>query len=87
MKAAIAFAALLSIVAADASATTATASEYPSNQAIMQNQLLVWLPIIFVFLALLTASKIDTDNTPNKKMDSILYARFLTNPPNKDKAM
>ena len=81
MKAAIAFA-LMSLVAA-ADKTTDT----PTNQDIAQNQLTVWIPIIFVFIALLTASKIDTDNTPNKKQDSILFARFLTNPPNKEKAM
>ena len=85
MKATLVLSALMAIAAA--ADGEAKAAEYPSNQTIAYNQLMVWLPIIFVFLALLTASKIDIDNTPNKKMDSILYARFLTNAPNKDKAM
>ena len=80
MKAAIAFA-LMSLVAA------ADKTDVPTTHDIAQNQLTIWLPIIFIFLALLTASKIDADNQPNKKQDSILFARFLTNPPNKEKAM
>ena len=77
MKVAFALATLMSLVAA---------AEH-TTQEIAQNQLVVWIPILFIFLALLGASKIDVDNTPNTKKDSILYARFLTNPPNKDKAM
>ena len=39
---------------------------------------ILWISFIFLYLALTAAWKIATDNAPDARKDSILYARFLT---------
>ena len=55
-----------------------TDDEPPPAGLIAKNQLIIWIPIIMIFLALSFGWKIVTDNEPNTQRDSILYSKFLT---------
>ena len=75
----------------DASAADAAASgdvQLTSSQAnnIRLNHAgLLFLPLVFLFVALSAAWMINTDNAPDTTRDSILYSKFLTQRVDKSK--
>ena len=48
------------------------------NNIRLQHACLLFIPIVFLYIALSFAWKISVDNEPNTTRDSILYSKFLT---------
>ena len=55
-----------------------TEDEAPPAGTIAHNQLIFWVPILMIFIALSFGWKIVQDNEPDTQRDSILYSKFLT---------
>ncbi len=76
---------LMAVAMAEDTLSANLADDEPAKVGILVNNARLWGLLIFLFLVLKVAWKINTDNAPDFQKDSILYAKFLTNKVEKSK--
>ena len=69
---------LMFLMEASAEQEAVAVTQNQLNNIRLENASLLFIPIVFLYIALTFAWKISVDNEPNTTRDSILYSKFLT---------